>query len=114
MDGRFAPRLTFGADVVTACRGSASVPFEAHLMVEEPDRWLAPYAEGGCDTIIVHQEACRHLHRTLLALARRAGADLFVAGSAILGHPTGKGAAVEELRRALGWGAHRVRASGPR
>jgi ribulose-phosphate 3-epimerase len=65
MDGRFVPHLTFGADVVAACRAWASVPFEAHLMVEDPDPWLEPFAEAGCEAVLVHQEACRHLHRTL-------------------------------------------------
>lgn len=65
MDGRFVPNLTFGADVVAACRPRATVPFEAHLMVEDPDPWLEPFAEAGCEAVLVHQEACRHLHRTL-------------------------------------------------
>jgi ribulose-phosphate 3-epimerase len=65
MDGRFVPNLTFGADVVAACRPRATVPFEAHLMVEDPDLWLEPFARAGCEAVLVHQEACRHLHRTL-------------------------------------------------
>ena len=65
MDGRFVPNLTFGADVVAACRAHTTVPFEAHLMVEDPDPWLEPFAKAGCEAVLVHQEACRHLHRTL-------------------------------------------------
>jgi ribulose-phosphate 3-epimerase len=65
MDGRFVPNLTFGADVVAACRARTTLPFEAHLMVEDPDPWLEPFAEAGCEAVLVHQEACRHLHRTL-------------------------------------------------
>jgi ribulose-phosphate 3-epimerase len=65
MDGRFVPNLTFGPDVIAACRPHASVLFEAHLMVEEPDDLAARYVEAGCDLLIVHAEACRHLHRTL-------------------------------------------------
>jgi ribulose-phosphate 3-epimerase len=65
MDGRFVPNLSFGADVVGACRPHATVPFEAHLMVQDPDQWLEPFAAAGCDTVLVHHEACRHLHRTL-------------------------------------------------
>ncbi len=79
MDGRFVPNLTFGTDVVAACRPHTALPFEAHLMVEEPERWLEPYVEAGCDTLIVHQEACRHLHRTLSgirSLGARSGAAL--------------------------------------
>jgi ribulose-phosphate 3-epimerase len=182
MDGRFVPNLSFGADVVGACRPHATVPFEAHLMVEEPDQWLEPFAAAGCDTVLVHHEACRHLHRTLSRIqelgvrssvalnpttplecvrhvldradvllvmtvnpgfggqayletmevkitearglikqsglqtlievdggisaataprAWKAGAELLVAGSAILAHPEGRPAAVAELRRSL-------------
>ena len=70
MDGRFVPNLTFGPDVIAACRPHASVPFEAHLMVEEPDELAARYVEAGCELLIVHAEACRHLHRTLGRIAR--------------------------------------------
>jgi ribulose-phosphate 3-epimerase len=65
MDGRFVPNLTFGPDVIAACRAHASVMFEAHLMVEEPDELAPRYVEAGCELLIVHAEACRHLHRTL-------------------------------------------------
>jgi ribulose-phosphate 3-epimerase len=65
MDGRFVPNLTFGPDVIAACRPHASVLFEAHLMVEEPDELAGRYVEAGCELLIVHAEACRHLHRTL-------------------------------------------------
>lgn len=65
MDGRFVPNLTFGPDVIAACRPHASVLFEAHLMVEDPDELALRYVEAGCGLLIVHVEACRHLHRTL-------------------------------------------------
>jgi ribulose-phosphate 3-epimerase len=65
MDGRFVPNLTFGPDVIAACRARVETPFEAHLMVVEPDALLPRYAEAGCELIIVHAEACTHLHRTL-------------------------------------------------
>jgi ribulose-phosphate 3-epimerase len=65
MDGRFVPNLTFGPDVIAACRAHATVPFEAHLMVEDPDELAARYVDAGCEMLIVHAEACRHLHRTL-------------------------------------------------
>ncbi len=74
MDGRFVPNLSFGADVVAACRPHATVPFEAHLMVEGPDQWLQPFAAAGCDTVLVHLEACRHLHRTLSRIRTLGGA----------------------------------------
>jgi len=65
MDGVFVPNLTFGPDVIHSCRGRVDVPFEAHLMVVDPDELIPRYVEAGCDIIIVHQEACTHLHRTL-------------------------------------------------
>jgi len=65
MDGRFVPNLTFGPDVIASLRSYASVPFEAHLMVEEPDELAHRYVEAGCEMLIVHAETCRHLHRTL-------------------------------------------------
>lgn len=70
MDGRFVPNLTMGAATIAACRAATSLPFEAHLMIEEPERSLEQYAEAGCEHIIVHAEATRHLHRTLDAIKR--------------------------------------------
>jgi ribulose-phosphate 3-epimerase len=68
MDGRFVPNLTFGPDVIAAARKHCSLPFEAHLMVLEPQELMHKYVEAGCDLIIVHAEACTHLHRTLAAI----------------------------------------------
>ena len=65
MDGHFVPNLTFGPDVIAACRPYASVPFEAHLMVERPDDLLPRYVEAGCEIVIVHAETPPHLHGTL-------------------------------------------------
>ena len=78
MDGRFVPNLTFGPDVIAACRPHVSVPFEAHLMVEEPDLLAHRYVEAGCSLLIVHAEATRHLHRTLGSI-RESGAAAGVA-----------------------------------
>ena len=79
MDGVFVPNLTFGPDVVAACRPHCSIPFEAHLMVVEPDAMLPRWVAAGCDLLIVHAESTRHLHRTLGAvgdLGVRAGVAL--------------------------------------
>jgi ribulose-phosphate 3-epimerase len=65
MDGNFVPNLSFGADVVAANRSLVQVPFEAHLMVHEPTWILDAMVEAGCGLLIVHDEACVHLHRTL-------------------------------------------------
>jgi ribulose-phosphate 3-epimerase len=78
MDGQFVPNLTFGPDVIAAARPHVTVPFEAHLMVETPDAMLHNYVEAGCDLLIVHAEACTHLHRTLGAI-RELGAKSAVA-----------------------------------
>ncbi|HKE73266.1 MAG TPA: ribulose-phosphate 3-epimerase [Acidimicrobiales bacterium] len=78
MDGRFVPNLTFGPDVIAACRGHATVPFEAHLMVEAPDELAHRYVDAGCSLLIVHAEATRHLHRTLGRI-RELGAEAAVA-----------------------------------
>ncbi|MFK8022494.1 MAG: ribulose-phosphate 3-epimerase, partial [Ilumatobacter sp.] len=64
MDGQFVPNLTFGPDVIAAARSHCSVPFEAHLMVLTPDVMAKNYVEAGCSRLIVHAEACTHLHRT--------------------------------------------------
>ena len=65
MDGQFVPNLTFGPDVIASARARTSVPFEAHLMVMNPDELASRYVEAGCSRLIVHAEACTHLHRTL-------------------------------------------------
>jgi ribulose-phosphate 3-epimerase len=65
MDGRFVPNLTFGPDVIAACRPHVTVPFEAHLMVDEPDALMDRYVDAGCRLLIVHAESTRHLHRSL-------------------------------------------------
>jgi ribulose-phosphate 3-epimerase len=65
MDGRFVPNLTFGPDVIASVRDYTGKPFEAHLMVEDPDELAHRYVEAGCEMLIVHAEACVHLHRTM-------------------------------------------------
>ena len=65
MDGQFVPNLTFGPDIIAAARKHTKKPFEAHLMVLTPDVLAARYVEAGCSRLIVHVEACPHLHRTL-------------------------------------------------
>ena len=65
MDGVFVPNLTFGPDVIKACRPHADVPFEAHLMVVNPDAMMLQYLDAGCEMLIVHAETTTHLHKTL-------------------------------------------------
>ena len=78
MHGQFVPNLTFGPDVIAAARKHCSVPFEAHLMVLTPDVMAEQYVKAGCSRLIVHAEACTHLHRTL-ANIRNMGATAGVA-----------------------------------
>jgi ribulose-phosphate 3-epimerase len=73
MDGHFVPNLTFGPDVIAACRSHAEVPFEAHLMVANPEALLPRYLEAGCELVIVHAEACTHLHSTLAGIRAAGG-----------------------------------------
>ena len=91
MDGRFVPNLTFGPDVIAACRPHASVPFEAHLMVDEPDTLMPRYVEAGCGLLIVHAESTRHLHRSL-GRVRELGAR-----AAVALNPATPAAAVEDV-----------------
>jgi ribulose-phosphate 3-epimerase len=79
MDGHFVPNLTIGPAVVASIRKATRLPLDAHLMVEEPSRYLDSMAQAGVDWISVHAEADRHLHRTLQAIKERR----IVAGVAI-------------------------------
>jgi ribulose-phosphate 3-epimerase len=65
MDGHFVPNITFGPPMVKAIRPVTKLPLDCHLMVEDPDAFISAFAEAGADMISVHQEVCRHLHRTL-------------------------------------------------
>ncbi|MDR1375621.1 MAG: ribulose-phosphate 3-epimerase [Holosporaceae bacterium] len=65
MDGNFVEAITFGSQMVAAHRKLTALRFDVHLMVEDPDRHLESFATAGADVIIVHVEACNHLHRTL-------------------------------------------------
>jgi ribulose-phosphate 3-epimerase len=62
MDGRFVPNITFGPLMVEAARQCTKAPIEAHLMIVEPERYIADFAKAGADNIQVHQEICPHLH----------------------------------------------------
>ena len=65
MDGHFVPNLTVGPPVVKSLRRATQLPLDCHLMIENPDQYIPDFAESGADWISVHQEACRHLNRTL-------------------------------------------------
>lgn len=57
MDGHFVPNLSYGPMVIKSLRGLTDLPFDAHLMISEPDRYLEEYVDAGCDAITVHVEA---------------------------------------------------------
>jgi ribulose-phosphate 3-epimerase len=78
MDGRFVPNITFGPLVVRALRSVVSVPLDVHLMIVEPEKYLEDFAAAGADRLMVHQEACVHLHRVLQRI-RELGVEAAVA-----------------------------------
>lgn len=65
MDGHFVPNITIGPLIVEAIRPVTTIPFDVHLMIENPDQYIEAFAKAGADYITVHVEACTHLHRTL-------------------------------------------------
>ena len=65
MDGHFVPNITFGPPMVKALRPVTKLPLDCHLMIENPDAFIPDFAAAGADMVSVHQEVCRHLHRTL-------------------------------------------------
>ncbi|MDA8211174.1 MAG: ribulose-phosphate 3-epimerase [Clostridia bacterium] len=65
MDGHFVPNITIGPLVVAALRDKSRMVFDVHLMIENPDRYLADFVKAGADIVCVHVETCPHLHRTL-------------------------------------------------
>lgn len=65
MDGAFVPNISFGASVMKSLDSYASVPYDVHLMIEDPDRYIEDFVTDNTEFITVHQEACRHLDRTV-------------------------------------------------
>ena len=78
MDGRFVPNITIGPLVVAAIRKRTRLPLDVHLMIVEPERYVAEFVAAGADMVTVHVEACPHLQRTL-AHVRELGARAGVA-----------------------------------
>jgi ribulose-phosphate 3-epimerase len=65
MDGHFVPNLTIGPPVVESIRKITRSRLDVHMMIEDPDRYAPAFIQAGADQVSVHQEACRHLNRTL-------------------------------------------------
>jgi len=79
MDGLFVPNITFGAPVIKKLRKITNKPFDVHLMIEKPERFIEDFKDAGADIITVHQEASIHLHRTITqikSLGLKAGVSL--------------------------------------
>ena len=71
MDGMFVPSISFGMPIIRAIRGCSDRIFDVHLMIEEPGRYIADFAEAGADLITVHAESCKHLDRTIESIKER-------------------------------------------
>ena len=65
MDGHFVPNITFGPCVLKSLNNRNTVPYDVHLMIENPDLYIEDFVTDKTEYIVVHQEACRHLHRTI-------------------------------------------------
>lgn len=65
MDGHFVPNITFGPTVIESTRKHTKLPFDAHLMISDADKYLDDFAKAGCNWLSVHVEACPHIQRTL-------------------------------------------------
>ena len=68
MDGRFVPNISMGFPILDAIRKRTRLPLDLHLMIVEPERYLAEFAARGADMLTVHVEACPHLQRTLVGI----------------------------------------------
>ncbi len=69
MDGVFVPNISFGAPVIRPLKKICDKPFDVHLMIVDPDRYLQYFKDIGADILTVHYEACTHLHRTIGAIS---------------------------------------------
>ncbi len=79
MDGHFVPNITFGPGLIQALRPHSKLFFDVHLMIENPDQYITAFADSGADMIVVHAEACTHLHRTIQSIhatGKKAGVAL--------------------------------------
>ena len=71
MDGHFVPNITIGPGPVASLRKITRLPFDVHLMIENPDQYVDSFAAAGSDIITVHVEAARHLHRTIAQIKEK-------------------------------------------
>jgi ribulose-phosphate 3-epimerase len=79
MDGNFVPNITMGPAIISALRKTTKLPFDVHLMIDNPDRYIESFSRAGADIITVHAEATNHLYRTIdliKSFDKRAGVSL--------------------------------------
>jgi ribulose-phosphate 3-epimerase len=74
MDGHFVPNISIGIPVVQSLRKATRIPFDVHLMIEQPEEYIEEFVRAGADRVLVHQEATPHLDRAL-AMIRELGAQ---------------------------------------
>jgi ribulose-phosphate 3-epimerase len=112
MDGMYVPNMSFGLPVVAAMKRHSTIPLDVHLMIDQPERYLADFRNAGADIITIHPEACVHLHAAIQQI-HKLGAK---AGAAI--NPATPVSALEEVIADLdvvclmsvnpGWGGQQV------
>ena len=78
MDGSFVPNITFGPKFIKDMRKLSDLVFDAHLMIDNPEKYIKAFSDAGCDIITVHKEATRHLNRAL-SMIREEGKEVGVA-----------------------------------
>jgi len=79
MDGNFVPNITMGPAIISSLRKTTKLPFDVHLMIDNPDRYIEAFSHAGADIITVHAEATNHLYRTIdliKSYGQRAGVSL--------------------------------------
>jgi ribulose-phosphate 3-epimerase len=79
MDGHFVPNITLGPSMIASLRKTTRLPFDVHLMIENPENYIEAFAVAGADIITIHVEAANHLHRTIdqiKKLGKKAGVSL--------------------------------------
>lgn len=71
MDGHFVPNITLGPLIIKSIKNKTNLPFDVHLMIENPDKYIDDFIEAGADILTVHSEACKHLHRTIQYIKKK-------------------------------------------
>jgi ribulose-phosphate 3-epimerase len=68
MDGNFVPNISFGFSIISQIKSVASKPLDVHLMIADPDRYIADFKKSGADHLTVHYETCTHLHKSIYSI----------------------------------------------